>query len=119
MSNFDEASNVGKEAVDGAVRSLSVVTRGFQQIASETTEYTKRSYEQSARMFEQLSQLRSFDKVVEVQNEFAKNAYQDWISQATKVGEIYGSMAREVYKPFEQSFTNAINAGQSAVKQAL
>jgi phasin family protein len=118
MSNFDEAGNVSKDAMDNAMRSFSAMTRGFQQIAAETTEFTKRSYEQSARMFEQLAQSRSLDKALEVQNEYAKNAYQEWVSQATKMSEIYSGMAREVYKPFEASMTNAANAGQAAFKQA-
>ncbi|GGD89503.1 hypothetical protein GCM10011390_05410 [Aureimonas endophytica] len=118
MSNLDDASNVGKESLDGAMRSFSAMTKGFQQIAAETTEFTKRSYEQSARMFEQLAQSRSFEKAVEIQNDYAKSAYQDWLAQATKMSELYGSIAKEVYKPFESSMMSAANFGQSLAKQA-
>lgn len=102
MSNaFDATGTMGKDMMDSTTKSLSAVTKGLQQVASETTEFTKSSYEQSAKMLEQLFQSRSLDKVVELQNEFAKSAYQAWVSQATKIGDIYKDMARESYKPFE------------------
>lgn len=118
MSNVEEANQVSKDGMDNAMRSFSAMTKGFQQIASETTEFTKRSYEQSAKMFEQLAQTKSFDKVVEVQNEYARAAYQDWVSQATKLSEIYGDIAKEVYRPFEASFSQAANFGQTIARQA-
>lgn len=118
MSNYDEAGNANKETMDNAMRSFSAMTKGFQEIAAETTEFTKRSYEQSARMFEQLAQTRSLDKVLEVQNDYAKTAYQSWVSQATKIGGIYTDIAKEVYKPFEASIAHVTSVGQSMMKQA-
>lgn len=118
MSNAEEIGNVSKEAMDNAMRSFSAVTRGFQQIATETTEYTKRSYEQSAKMLEQLSQSRSFDRVLEVQNEYAKAAYEGWVSQAVKMGDIYNGIAKEVYKPFEASASRVASFGQTAMREA-
>ncbi|MBE7186436.1 MAG: phasin family protein [Methylobacterium mesophilicum] len=118
MSNAAEIGNVSKEAMDNAMRSFSAVTRGFQQIATETTEYTKRSYEQSAKMLEQLTQSRSLDRVIEVQNEFAKAAYEGWVSQATRLGDIYSGIAKEVYKPFEASAERAAGFAQSAMRDA-
>lgn len=118
MSNFDTAGVIGKDMVDSTTKSISVVTKGLQQVATETTEFTKASYEQSTKLFEQLFQTRSFDKVIEVQNEFAKSAYQSWVSQATKLGEIYSDMARESYKPFESAFASAAAKGNDAFRRA-
>ena len=69
-------------------------------------------------MFEQLVQVRSLDKAIEVQNDYAKSAYQAWVSQATKIGEIYADIARETYKPFENTAVNAASSGAQAAKQA-
>ncbi|KQT48734.1 hypothetical protein ASG43_07685 [Aureimonas sp. Leaf454] len=101
MSSFETAGMISKDTLDTTMKSFSAVTKGLQQVASETTEFTKTSYEKSAKMMEQMLQMRSLDKVVEVQTDFAKSAYQAWVSQATKIGEIYSDMARESYKPFE------------------
>lgn len=107
MNSYDDANKMGKEAVDGAMTSFSAITRGFQQIAAETTDFTKRSYEESTRMIEQLSQSKSFEKVVDLQNDFAKSAYQNWVSQATKLSEIYADIAKEAYKPIDSAASAA------------
>lgn len=118
MNAYDDANRFGKDAMDNALKSLSVMTRGFQQIATETGEFAKQSYEQSAQMAEKLGQVRSLDRALEVQNEFARSAYERWMTQATKMGEIYTDIAKEAYKPFEQTATAAAERGAAFASKA-
>ena len=41
------------------------------------------------------------DEAVQLQTEFAKSAYEDFVAGATKIGEIYTAMAKDAFKPFE------------------
>ncbi|KQT83530.1 phasin family protein [Aurantimonas sp. Leaf443] len=116
---YEDANKVTKEAADNALKSFSVVTKGFQQIAAESGEFAKRSFEQQSQMFEKLTQARSVEKVIEVQNEYARSAYQAWVAQATKMGEIYADIARQAYKPYEKIAGKAMEAGNDAMKHAV
>lgn len=118
MNGYEDAGKVGKDAMDGAMRSLSAAATGFQQIAAETTDFTKRSFEESARMFEQLAQARSVEKAMELQGDFAKSAYQSWISQATRMGELYADIAKQTCKPLEHTLASAMRAAQPGVPAA-
>ncbi|NDV88113.1 phasin family protein [Aurantimonas aggregata] len=102
MTSYEDATRTSKSAVDSTLDSLTVVTKGLQQIATETSEFGKRSYEHQMAMLEKLLQARSMDKTFELQGDFAKSIYQSWVSQTTKFGEIYADMAREACKPLEQ-----------------
>lgn len=115
---YEDANRMSRESMDNALKALSAATRGFQQIAAETTDYTKRSYEQSAQMFEELSKAKSLDKALEIQNDYARTAYQNWVSQATRMGELYADLAKESYKPFENGTIAAANTGTQAAKKA-
>ena len=44
---------------------------------------------------------KSLEKAIEIQTEFAKSAYEGFVAQATKMGELYSDLAKETYKPFE------------------
>ena len=44
------------------------------------------------------------DKVFEVQQAFAKESYEAFVAQMTKMNELYVATAKEAYKPFESSF---------------
>lgn len=115
MNGYENANRFGTEAVNNALKSMSAMTKGFQQIATETGEFTKRSFEQSQQMIEQLSQARTFDNAFALQSEFARKAYEQWMSQANKMADLYSDLAREAYKPFEAT---GFAAAKSAENEA-
>jgi hypothetical protein len=47
--------------------------------------------------------VKSIDKVVEAQQAFAKESYESFVAQMTKMNELYVSTAKEAFKPFEAS----------------
>jgi phasin family protein len=73
---------------------------GFQAIAAAYGEYTKKSFEDTKSFVEKLSAVRSLDKAIEVQTEFAKTAYETFVSESQKIGALYGDLAKQSYKPF-------------------
>lgn len=119
MNLYDDANKASKEAMDNALKSFSVMTKGFQQIAAETTDFTRQSYEQSTQAFEKLSQTKSLDRAFEVQSEFAKSAYERWVAQATKMSEICTDIAKEAYRPFENTVAAATARGREAASKAV
>ena len=118
MNAYEDASKFSKDAMDSALKSVSAMTKGFQQVASETSEFAKRAYEQQTEFMEKLFQVRSPDKAIALQSEYAKTAYQGWVSQATRIGEIYTDVAKETYKPFEQSLATLSAAGTTGTSVA-
>ena len=104
IGNFDEMQKASKDSMDVAAKSMGAFTKGFQAIAAETADFSKRSFETGAKAMEGLLGAGSLDKAVEVQTDYLKSAYEGYVSQATKVGEIMSGMAREAYKPYESVF---------------
>jgi hypothetical protein len=43
--------------------------------------------------------VKSFDKVVEIQTEFAKTAFETFVRESQKIGALYGDLAKQSYKP--------------------
>ena len=114
---YDNAEKIGQDTMDSTMKSLSAVTRGFQQIAMENGEFAKRSLEQSSRMAEKFAQVRGLDQAIELQKEYVKTTYELWSSQATKLGELYTQIARDSYKPFEKTGYAAADLAADAARQ--
>ena len=72
----------------------------FQAIATAYGDYTKKSFEDTKAFVEKLSGVRSLDKAIEVQTEFAKTAYETFVTESQKIGALYGDLAKQSYKPF-------------------
>ncbi len=98
---FDEFQKLGKENVDAAMKVMGAASKGVQAIALETVDYSKKAFEDGAAAMEKLLGARSFEKAIEVQQTYAKEAYEGFVAQATRIGELYADLAKEAYKPYE------------------
>lgn len=101
MFKVEDFQQQGKEQLDAAVASARTVANGFQAIAAAYGDYSKKSFEDTKSYVEKLSGVKSLDKVLEVQNEYAKTAYETFVAEAQKIGQLYSDLAKETYKPFE------------------
>lgn len=101
VKNFEDMQKLGKDNMDATLTSFGVLSKGFKTIAVEMADYTRKAFEDSTAATEKLFGAKSLDKAVEVQSEYVKTAYENFVAQATKFGELYAGLAQEAYKPFE------------------
>jgi phasin family protein len=91
----------GKEHFDTVVASATTLQTGFQAIASAYGDYTKKSFEDTKAFAEKLSGVKSLDKAIEAQTEFAKSAYETFVAESQKIAGLYGDLAKQTFKPLE------------------
>ena len=99
----EQFQNVGKEGFDAFVRSYGEANKGFQAIAAEVTDYSKTAFEDASRAFRQLVSAKSAEQAFEIQSQYAKKAYDTYVAQASKLGEMWLDLARATYKPVERA----------------
>lgn len=99
-----------KEGFEACVASATVLSKGIQDIATETADYSAKSLEKNTAAVETLMAAKSFDKVIEAQQSIAKQAYEDFMGQMTKVGEMYKISATEAFKPVEAQYAKFATA---------
>jgi hypothetical protein len=112
MQQFEAFQKVGKENVDAALKSFGVASKGLQTIAVESSDFTKKSFEQGTAVVEKLVAVKTLDKAFEIQADYAKTAYEGLVAQATKMGELYTAMAKDAFKPFEAVIAKAAPAAK-------
>jgi hypothetical protein len=101
VKNFEDLQQVGKDNVEVALKSFGALSKSAQAIAVEVADYQKKAFEDGTAALEKLFGVKSFDKAIEVQTEFAKTAYEGFVAKANKIGELYADLAKETYKPLE------------------
>jgi hypothetical protein len=107
VKNFEDLQAVGKENVDATLKSFGALTKSGQAIAVELADYSKKAFQDGSSALEKLFGVKSLDKAIEVQTEYAKTAYEGFVAEATKLSELYTDLAKETYKPFEGIFARA------------
>ena len=99
--SYEEFSKYGKEFADSGLKSMASLSKGTQAIAVEASDYAKKSFEAGSAAFEKLLAAKSFEDALGIQTDYAKQAYESFVAEATKFGDLYSELAKEAYKPFE------------------
>ena len=109
LEPIQKASNdfqkVSKDNYEAVLRSYGELNKGFQAIATRVADYSKKAFEDATRAYEQLVGAKSLESVIEIQSQYAKKAYDIWLAEASKIGEMYAAVARDAYKPVEKAVT--------------
>jgi phasin family protein len=90
-----------KPQVDAALAAANCASVDFQTLATAYGNYTRKSFEDTKAFVEKLSGVRSLEKAVEIQTEFAKQAYETFVTESQKIRELYSGLAKQSLKPFE------------------
>ncbi|MCC7253765.1 phasin family protein [Hyphomicrobium sp.] len=107
INNFQDFQKFGQTNVDTALKLFGDWNKGWQAIAAEMTDYSKRAFEDGTATFEKLAAAKSLEQAFEIQSSFAKRAYEDYMQQLTKIGGMYTNLAKDAYKPVEKAFQSA------------
>jgi len=98
LKNFgEEYQRLSKEGFAAATRSFGEMNKGFQTLAAEMTDYSKRTFDDVFHAWEQLLSAKSVEQVIDIQSQYAKRAYD------THMSEMYVAIARNAAKPVEQA----------------
>ena len=101
MVKVEDIQQYGKEHIETVVASATTLQNGIQTIATAYGDYTKKSFEDTKSYVEKMSGVKSLDKAIEVQTEFAKSAYETFVAESQKIAGLYTDLAKQTFKPFE------------------
>ena len=107
IKNLEEFQRLGQSNMEAAMKLLGEWSKGWQSIAAEMSDYTKKSFEDGTAAFEKLLSAKSVEQAVEIQAGFAKRAYDGYMHQLSKIGGLYAELAKEAYRPVERALQSA------------
>jgi phasin family protein len=101
MVKVEDIQNYGKEQFEQVVANATTFQSGIQAIATAYGDYAKKSFEDTKSFAEKLSGVKSLDKALEAQSEYAKTAYETFVAESQKIAGLYTDLAKQTFKPLE------------------
>jgi hypothetical protein len=101
VKNLEDMQKFGKDNMDATLKTFGALTKSAQAIMVEMADYSKKSFEDGSKALEKLLGAKTVEKAIEIQTDYAKQSYDSFVAEATKIGELFADMAKESYKPFE------------------
>jgi hypothetical protein len=106
----EEATKMGQQAQEGVQRgfeaashSFAVANKGFQALAAEMMSYSKATFDDAMRTWEQLIGVKSLEQAFDIQSQYAKRVYENHTAELSKLREMYTDMVRDTSKPIEET----------------
>jgi hypothetical protein len=110
LGNVEYVEKLTKANIEATTKAFGTLSKTSEEIAAEIKDYAKRSLANNTKAIEKMFGVKSLDKALEVQSEFAKSIYDDYSAQATKIGQLYANLAKEAFRPFEAYVAKTENA---------
>ena len=104
--DFDSIQHAGNGQLSTVTTKLPSFGTILEAIFAEGTDYSKKSVETRLAFVEKLLGAKSLDTVIQIQSEYAKTSYADFVAQGTKMGELYSNLAKACFKPIEMTMSN-------------
>ena len=107
FAQYEDFQKFGKQGMDVALKNFGTMSKSFQAIAVEVADFSKKQFEASSAAFEKLVGVKTLDKAVEVQADYAKQSFEGLVAHSTKVGQLVNNFAKEAVKPVESTIAQA------------
>ena len=88
------------EQNDSEAATMNSFAGGFQLIAAAYGDYARKSFDDTRSFVGKLSGAKSLDKAIEIQTDFAKTTFENFMTEAQKIGALYRDLAKQSPKPF-------------------
>jgi hypothetical protein len=105
FARYEDFQKYGEQGMDAALKKFGTASKGFQAIAGEVADFSKGQFDAGSAAFEKLVGARTFEKAVEVQVDYAKQAFEGFVDHSTRVGQIVSHLAKETMKPVDTAIT--------------
>jgi hypothetical protein len=95
---FEEIQMLGANPLEALAAATASTAKGLSAILDEAAEFSKKRFEARCAWGENLLRARKLEEIVELQSDFARTAYADFIAGTTKIGTLYSDLAKEAFK---------------------
>jgi hypothetical protein len=103
---LEDFQKFSKDQLEALTTASTTFSKGLQEIATESSDYSKKAFAAGTAMYEKLLGARSVETAIQIQTEFAKQAYESFVAQATKVSELYTRVASDAMKPVTTAYAS-------------
>jgi len=111
---YDQFLGYGKETVEAYTKAANVAAKGAETLHNEIFAYSKQSMENTIAQTKALMATKSVHEAIELQSDFAKTAFETYVSQMTKFGEIFMSTTKDSFAPIQGRVQAWVDTVQNA-----
>jgi phasin family protein len=112
--NYDQFLGFGKDTLEAYMKAANVAGKGAETLHNEIYAYSRQSLEDGVSAAKALMATKSVHEAFELQSDYARTAFDGYVSQMTKIGEIFAATSKDALAPIQGRVQAWVDVVQSA-----
>jgi phasin family protein len=99
--SYDTVLSFSKDTAEACMKSATVAGKGLETINSEIFSYSKGAIEESIAAGKAILGSKSIHEAIELQTDYAKSAFESYVSELTKFSDLVTSTTKSSFAPLQ------------------
>jgi phasin family protein len=117
VKGYEAALGFSKDTAEAYAKSATIAGKGVESFGNEIYAYSKQSIEDSIAAAKAVMGAKSVHEAFEFQTDFAKTAFENYVGELSKVGELVSTTSKESFAPLQgrvQAWLDMVQTTRSA-----
>jgi phasin family protein len=110
-----EVGSFGKENFEAWIASATAASKGIEALSARAAAYSKTTLENHAAAAKSLMTVKSVQELIERQTEYAKSAFEGYVSEVTKMSDLFAGVTKDAIKPLNERAAAVSHLMQTAM----
>lgn len=97
--SFEDVAAMTQGNYEAVVKASEIAAKAAESMNAEIIAYAKKSVEEGVATAKDLSEIKTIPELVERQTAVAKDVFEAFVAEATKLGEMTNAAMQDVYAP--------------------
>ena len=97
----ESVGEFNKDTLEACIESATVIGRGFQSVAKESSSYAQKVIEDAIAVSTAMANSKSISDVIEHQTSFTKTAFAGYLGQLSRINDVFLAAAKESAVPLQ------------------
>jgi phasin family protein len=114
VASLTELNAHGKKNLEAMVESATAAQKGAETLSQHAMAYSKKTWEDGVAAAQGMAQARSVQELIELQTTWAKSATESYLSEVTKMTDVFTASVKDSFKPINERVTASVEKFQAA-----
>lgn len=117
VAGYDNVVGYSKDTAEALIKSATIAGKGAETLHNEIYAYTKQSMESSIAAGKAILGAKSVHEAIEVQTDFAKSAFENYVAELTKFNQLFTATAKDSFAPLQgraQAWVDVVQTSTAA-----
>lgn len=114
VKGYEQVLGFQKDTVEAYVKAANVAGKGAETFHNEIYAFSKQSIEDTIAHGKAVMASKSAHEAFELQTGFAKAAFESYVGEMTKLGELFAATSKETFAPIQGRVQAWVEVVQSA-----